>query len=300
VFSLRTGLAALAVLATVALCYFGALGNGFTYDDHDLITGNEYLKGWMAGAPDTAGREVEYVWEMVTADFAALAMRFGAAGQNPRINYYRPVIAVSYMVDTYFWGRAPTWGKDAPADRTALDWHVLNPVGFHLTNILFHVVNSLLVFHLVRHLIRRFWAGLGAALVFAAHPIHTESVTWIAGRTDVMAATLFLAAFWGYVLFRQRGSRAALWISMALFTVGMFAKEMVATLPGILVLYEAVRALEARKKGGRPVGSNALRPRWRSSSWWSRTSWSRLPWPQAPRLSPRMRPGRIPGVASSS
>ena len=247
-FSFRSGASALAVAATVALCYFGALGNGFTYDDQDLITGNEYLKGWMAGAPDPAGREVNPVWKMITTDFAGLAMRFGVEGQNPPINYYRPVIAVSYLVDTCFWGRAPTWGVDAPADRMALDWD-LNPVGFHLTNLLFHVVNSLLVLHLVRHLVRRYWAGLGAALIFAAYPIHTESVTWIAGRTDVMATTFFLAAFWGYVLFRQRGSRAALWISMVLFTLGMFAKEMVATLPGILVLYEGVRVLEARRRG---------------------------------------------------
>ena len=186
---------------------YSALDNDFAYDDKDLLTGNDFLVGWMADAPDLKGKRVNYWKDVITKDFAQLAQKAaGAPGLNP-IDYYRPVIAMSYMLDTFFWMEAPDWKTfQQKSTRAELKWRLQEAFGFHLTNVLVHTLNCLLVFLLVRSLTRRYWVALAAGVLFAAHPIHSESVTWIAGRTDVMATTFYLLAFWLYVRFRNSGS----------------------------------------------------------------------------------------------
>ncbi len=233
--------AAIVVAAFVA--YGNTLGNGFAYDDHDLLTGNHYLIGWVAGAPGPDGQPIDYVSTMLTSDFARLVHRDeGEAQRLQPIGYYRPVILLSYLADTWFFMDAAAWGTPGAATSwSGLGWRTMCPAGFHLTNLLFHAINALLVFVVVRALWRRRRLALATALVFAVHPITTESVAWISGRTDVIATTFFLVAAWGYVRFRRRGSRRALVVSIAAFVVATFAKEMVATLPLLLAGWEWTR-----------------------------------------------------------
>ncbi len=102
-------------------------------------------------------------------------------------HYYRPVLAISMMLDYVLWQEAS---------------------GFHLTNILFHVCNTLLVFFLSWKLIRvqawRVPLSFLAALLFAVHPIHTEAVDWISARTDLLATFFSLSAFLSYIYFLTR------------------------------------------------------------------------------------------------
>ena len=258
------------ILVATALCYFRAPTCSLTYDDHELITGNDFLKGWMADAPGVNLKPVDYISKMLTADFAALAYRAGQGDEDQqrrqRLNYYRPVIAASYMVDTLVWGEIPRWKGGTSEDRITLEWSRLNPTGYHLTNLLFHALNSVLVFALARSLFRRGWAGLAAGLVFAVHPMHTESVTWISGRTDVIATTFFLASFWTYLRFRRRARGGWLAASLALFVVGTFTKEMVAVLPPVLLLLEIIqwlgrrRAVNAARPPAKPAASLPVAP----------------------------------------
>ena len=88
--------------------------------------------------------------------------------------YYRPMISLSYKLDH------AVWGKD--------------PFGYHLRNLGLHLVTSLMVLVLATRWLSSWGAGLAAAAIFAVHPVHTQSVTWIAGRTDLLAAFFFLAA----------------------------------------------------------------------------------------------------------
>ena len=266
--SRKSWIALLLVVGTVAVSYVGlpytdnpknpitksAVANHFAYDDKDLLTGNDFLVGWMAGAPNLRGKRVEYWDEVIRRDFAQLAQKAaGAPGLNA-INYYRPIIALSYMLDTYFWSDTPEWKEFAEQkeknQRSELKWTTLNPVGFHLTNVLMHALNSILVFVLVRSLTRRFRVALAAGVLFAVHPIHTESVTWIAGRTDVIGMTFFLAAFWLYVRFRNSGRTTALVGAVMFALVAIFAKEMVATLGLALLVYEVVRHVARRRGAG--------------------------------------------------
>jgi len=259
----RSRMAALVIIGAVWLCYIGvpytdnlknpitksAVANYFAYDDKDLLTGNDFLVGWMAGADDLEGHPVDYWKQVVSKDFARLAVKAaGAPSLNP-INYYRPVIALSYMMDTYFWSEVPDWDTFRQKNnRAELRWEKLNPVGFHFTNVLVHALNALLVFLLVRSLSRRYWVALAAGVLFAIHPIHTESVTWIAGRTDAIAMTFYLAAFWFYVRFRNSGSVHALAWGIILAVIGVLTKEMVFPLGLVLAAYELIRAV-ARQDG---------------------------------------------------
>jgi len=231
-------LAALMIL--VLASYWTSLGGDFVYDDQDLIFNNAVLQKCMAGIRDDRGGPLGRVGSMLTADFAQIGNESENTSGLAKINYWRPVIAATYILDALVWGVAE---KDATGRVT---WVHLNPVGFHVTNLLFHALNVLLVFLLARALLRNRVAGALVAALFAVHPIHTESVSWIAGRTDVIAATFFLAAFWAYLRFRRRGSRLAYWISVGLLLVGVFAKEMVASLGFLLILYEVLNQLYGR------------------------------------------------------
>ena len=193
----RPALVAVAVVALLACG--GSLYHGFVWDDRPLIVENRQL------------RESGGLASLLTSGF------WQTGDHHDRFRaFYRPLVSLSYALDTAVWGRAPA--------------------GFHLTNLMLHLAAALLVYALARR--REPWpaaAAFGAAL-FAAHPVHVESVAWISGRTDLLCAVLCLAAF---VLDRvgarrapgAGGRRAA---ALACFFLALMAKEMAVTLPLLL------------------------------------------------------------------
>lgn len=129
--------------------------------------------------------------------------------------YYRPLTNLSYWVDARLWDGAPA--------------------GFHLTSWLLHAANGLLLFALARRLTGNLRLAAVAALLFAAHPIHTESVDLVQGRTDLLATLGLLASL--TILLRALGAgtggRAAAWGAGALgaFLAALLAKEVAVTWP---------------------------------------------------------------------
>lgn len=101
----------------------------------------------------------------------------------------------------------------------------------HATNILLHALNALLVFLLSRKVLRHDGWALLAALLFALHPVHVESVAWIAERKNVLYTFFFLAACWRYVRFLESGSRWVMAQVVLLFVASMFSKAQAVTLP---------------------------------------------------------------------
>jgi protein O-mannosyl-transferase len=133
-----------------------------------------------------------------------------------------PLRVLSYAVDYRFWG--------------------MDPFGYHLTNILLHMANALLVYALLVRLLGR-WplAWLGAAW-FAVHPVQVESVTWIAGRRDVLYAFFFLLSLHAFLAF-LRASKHRRWLyvaSLGAFVAAMLSKASGMMLPAVLVLLVAV------------------------------------------------------------
>ena len=138
--------------------------------------------------------------------------------------YYRPLIHLSMNFDYSI-------------------WH-LNPVGYHITNVVLHTANSILVFFLCFYLFRFSFANLKdspaelnnhirviatsllAAVLFALHPIHTESVAWISGRTDILTTFFFLLAFISYLTYENEGRPISLFLSGFFFSARFSAKKM--------------------------------------------------------------------------
>lgn len=123
----------------------------------------------------------------------------------------------------------------------ALDYGIggLNPVVFHVSNVLYHALVVWLVWLLALRLglgrTGAFWAGL----VFAVHPVHVDAVTYISGRRDVLSTALYLGSVLAFARFRDGGRYPWLALAAALGVLGISAKEMAATFPGAWFLYDA-------------------------------------------------------------
>lgn len=150
------------------------------------------------------------------------------AETNLAYGYYRPVSGVSLLLDFQAWG--------------------LDPFGFHLTNVLLHALCVLVLVLVLLRLGLEARASLLCGLLFAIHPIHTESVAWISGRTDVLAFLLTGVALLLHLAGRTAGPRASgLSVLAALvFLAALLAKEMAA------VLVAWIGCVELFRDPGRP------------------------------------------------
>jgi Flp pilus assembly protein TadD len=156
----------------------------------------------------------------------------------------------------------------------------LNPMGHHLTNLLLHLANTLLLFIVLKQMTGAIWrSGLVAAL-FALHPLHVESVAWVAERKDVLSTFFWLATMWTYGRYvAAPGSRRYL-CTLFLFALGLMAKPMLVTLPFVLLLldYWPLRRFQAGPAGSNDQGQVQLP----LSLLRTRTPSSRLIWEKAP------------------
>jgi len=112
----------------------------------------------------------------------------------------------------------------------------LKPAGFHFTNILFHVLNALLVFGLIFMLTRNPGVALGAGILFAVHPLRAESVAWITERKDVLFAFFYLLALISYIRYARKPSWIFYILSFVSFLLAGLAKGAALSLPLILFL----------------------------------------------------------------
>ena len=122
---------------------------------------------------------------------------------------------------TTFWLEHKLWGFD--------------PTGYHVVNVLLHLANTLLLWHLLRRL-----AVPGAwmvAAVFAVHPLHVESVAWVIERKDVLSGLFFLAAVLAWMRFVEQPSRGRYAWSLALYATALLSKSIAVTLPVSLLIW---------------------------------------------------------------
>jgi hypothetical protein len=150
-------------------------------------------------------------WVLVAEDAAAWW-----APSDLAIPYFRPLVTLSFLLDDSFFGLAAS--------------------GYHLTNLVLHVLVTLLVLRIASHLLAPAQAWAAAAL-FAVHPCHAEAVVWASGRTDVLMAACYAFAVWADMERGVRRTRGWLGLSVAFALAGLLAKEMAITLPVILALH---------------------------------------------------------------
>ena len=125
------------------------------------------------------------------------------------------------LVYTTFWLEHKLWGFD--------------PTGYHIVNVLLHLANTLLLWHLLRRLaVPSAWV---VAAVFAVHPLHVESVAWAIERKDVLSGLFYLAAVLAWMRFvEQPNPRWYVW-SLVLYAAGLLSKSIVVTLPAVLLIW---------------------------------------------------------------
>lgn len=112
----------------------------------------------------------------------------------------------------------------------------MNPWIFHLTNLLLHICNALLVLWAVLLLARKKWIALAVGLLFLVHPIHVEAVSWAAARKDVLFAFFYLGALVAFLLYRKHHATHIYRYSIELFVLSLLSKVMAITFPAVLLL----------------------------------------------------------------
>ena len=158
--------------------------------------------------------------------------------------YYRPLIGATFLFDRFAWFAQPEM--------------------MHLENILLHLLNALLVFAVARLLYadspRSSLFPLVAALLFGLHPLATESVCWISGRTDLLAGVFVLTAFWFVVKYLREGRWLFLLPAFLFMGVGALAKETaLAFIPAaFLVIWGGREEMRVGTEGGRMESRDAV------------------------------------------
>jgi protein O-mannosyl-transferase len=154
---------------------------------------------------------------------------------------WHPLTWVSYLLDYQLYG--------------------LNPGGYHLTNLLFHLANAVLLFLLLEKMTQGFWQSALVAALFAIHPLHVESVAWIAERKDVLSAFFWILTLGTYASYVERPGIYRYLLVLLTFVLGLMSKPMVVTLPFVLFLidYWPLKRFVIQipwKKGDRPIGNS--------------------------------------------
>src|ERR1019366_175517 len=106
------------------------------------------------------------------------------------------------------------------------------------TNVLIHGLASLLLFAFLYRATGARWRSALVAFLWAVHPLHVESVAWVAERKDVLSGFFWFLTLWGYVRYAQRPGRGWYGFTLAAFAVGLMAKPMMVTLPLVLLLLD--------------------------------------------------------------
>lgn len=128
-----------------------------------------------------------------------------------------------------------------------VDWQIFglkHPGGHHLTNLLFHVANTLLLFLVLRKMTGRLWPSAMVAALFGWHPLHVESVAWVSERKDVLSTLFWLLAMHSYVdyvkLTKEGDTESRIYYRLTLlwFALGLMSKPMLVTLPFVLLLLD--------------------------------------------------------------
>ena len=169
---------------------------------------------------DDNGYVYESSWVPHGLTWANLRQAFRSAD----LSYWHPLTWVSHLCDVELYG--------------------LNPGGHHLTSILIHALNTLLVFVVFRRMTGATWRSWLVAALFGLHPLHVESVAWVAERKDVLSTLWWLTALWCYVRWTEdmKAARPLAWrfygLALAAFAAGLLSKPMVVTFPCVLLLFD--------------------------------------------------------------
>lgn len=114
----------------------------------------------------------------------------------------------------------------------------LKPAPYHLTNLILHILSTLLLFWILNRMTGFIWRSAFVAALFAIHPLHVESVAWVAERKDTLSTFFFILTLCTYLRFTEKRTTYRYLVSLACFFLGLMAKPMMVTLPFVLLLLD--------------------------------------------------------------
>lgn len=179
------------------IVYANSLNGKFVYDDEYLVKDNAYIKSWSR------------LHKVFTEDVGS--------GADRAYSFYRPVLIITYALDY------PVWK--------------LNVFGYHLTNVMIHILAALCVLWLVNALFRDTILALFTAVLFVVHPVHTEAVSYISGRSDPLGLIFLLITFILYL--KQEGDEGPLGYILMLisYALALLSRENSLILPVFILIY---------------------------------------------------------------
>jgi tetratricopeptide (TPR) repeat protein len=183
--------------------------------------------------------------------WAGLVWAFGFHAGN-----WHPLAWLSHMVDCQLYGARAG--------------------GHHLTNVLLHVASTLLLFSVLNRMTNRMWRSAAVAALFAWHPLHVESVAWVAERKDVLCAFFWMLTLWLYVRHAAQPSIARYLFALGSFVLCLMAKPMGVTLPFVLMLLDYWPLDRISEFARRQPEKTPLR--------FAQKSWRQLAWEKVPFL----------------
>jgi protein O-mannosyl-transferase len=184
------------ILVLVAASYYNSISNGFVFDDVYLVYQNPFIKDW---------HNIPKLFHMDYWQHAGFK----------HTGLYRPLTMLSFLIEYIFAG--------------------LKPRLYHIDNIVLHFLCSVLVYFNLKLMLKEERVPIITALLFAAHPVHTESVAWISGRAELLWSFFALLSS---LFFLKKPSRPVYVLSSSFFfLLALLAKEGAIVLPVILAAY---------------------------------------------------------------
>ena len=184
------------IILLVTLVYFPTFSGKFILDDNSLIKNNPYI------------RELRPITSYLAQEDGITDRRDIGSYHT---GYYRPLINVTYWLDYTL------WGMSAP--------------GFRTTNLILHLLSCLLLFKVLVSLVNDRQACFFATVLFAVHPVNTESVSWIVSRNNILVTLFAIASFYFYLKGLRNNSHVATSLSILFFVAAILSKEF-----GLMVL----------------------------------------------------------------
>ena len=177
------------LLAVCALVFVNTGGGEFVYDDTRQIVRNTLIQ------------DNSLIWKALTSDVWA----FKADGTQAASNYWRPTFTLWHIINFRLFG--------------------LNPTGWHVLNIVLHSGICVMIFALLRRWVFSAAIAFTIALIFSIHPVHVESVAWIAGSPDLLFSFAFLGSLWFAISYRESRKTKYLTLTILLYAAALGAKE---------------------------------------------------------------------------
>ena len=151
-------------------------------------------------------------------NFKNIGLILRGALPDTHIGDYRPLKGLLLMLDYHLWGA--------------------NPLGHHAQAIAIHLAAAVLVYFLVKKLVKPPWIPFCTSLLFALHPVQVEAISFVTSSTDIIGICFYLGSFYAFILALEKKTRFPnLLISLSLFVLGIVSYEMVLTLPILLLWY---------------------------------------------------------------